>query len=390
MYLWLAILIILAFFGFLFLRYFRYRYAVFYKDEYPQPFDGKPEDIQHSIFLIGDCGAPSLITKDPVLQLLKKRVSVAQEKSTVVFLGDNIYPYGLPPEGDKMRKIAVQRLTKQLELFSDFKGKVFMISGNHDWRRGRIGGYQYVLRQEAFVKEFLKNDDAYLPKGGCPDLEVRLLEENVALVIINTQWWVQRGERPMGSEYGCKISSEEEFFQIFDETLDELKSAGKQVVIAAHHPLFSNSAHGGKFPVKEHVFPLSALHKRLYLPLPLIGSIYPYYRRFLGPMEDMSNPVYKRLRKKLLRSIKKHANIVYAGGHDHNLQYFHLHSNHFIVSGAGSKTTYVKRGGKASFTHRHRGFFEVRFLKNNEVWLLVWEPKPAGGEALVYSKEISG
>ncbi|MGE3345614.1 MAG: hypothetical protein AB7L71_19500, partial [Vicinamibacterales bacterium] len=52
--------------------------------------------ITQSVVLIGDAGAPS-VDGDPVLQHLRRWLEAANHDTTVVFLGDNIYPDGLPP-----------------------------------------------------------------------------------------------------------------------------------------------------------------------------------------------------------------------------------------------------------------------------------------------------
>jgi len=145
--------------------------------------------------------------------------------------------------------------------------------------------------------------------------------------------------------------------------------------------------HGGKFTVKQHLFPLTAAHKKFYLPLPGAGSIYPLYRRFIGAREDMSHPRYKVLRKNLLRIFKKYSNLIYAAGHDHNLQYFHYKHNHYIVSGAGSKTAFVKKGSKATFTHEHTGFFVLDFYEQ-ETWLRVLEPGPEENNSEIFRVKL--
>jgi hypothetical protein len=144
--------------------------------------------------------------------------------------------------------------------------------------------------------------------------------------------------------------------------------------------------------VKQHLFPLTAAHKKIYLPLPVAGSLYTAYRRYFGAYEDMSHPRYKRLRKRLLNIMHRHNNLVYAAGHDHNLQYFCVQQNHYLVSGSGSKLSYVKKGGKAYFAHEEIGYMVVDFYDTGEAWLHVLEPTtdPSGNIAplTVYRKRI--
>jgi hypothetical protein len=96
------------------------------------------------------------------------------------------------------------------------------------------------------------------------------------------------------------------------------------------------------------------------------------------------------MRKGLLKVFKKHQNIVYAAGHDHNLQYFNLHHNHYIVSGSGSKVSFVHKGGKASFTHAHRGIFQINYYTNGETWMKVVEPadEPDKHPVIMFQKQL--
>lgn len=346
--------------------YYKVKNILFQSDSYPNVAP------KHAICLVGDTGNITDPVQDPVAKLLRTWLDENPVNGTLIFLGDNIYPVGLPPIGHKTRAIAEKRLKVQLDLVREYTGQVFFISGNHDWNKGRANGLEYVLRQEEYITKYLNRPHCYLPSGGCPGPVVHHLSEEVMIVFINTQWWVQKGVRPIGKTYNCTTESEADFFHQLEELLQLYTH--KQIIIAAHHPLYSNAMHGGKFTLKQHVFPLTAAHKKFYVPLPLAGSIYPVYRKLYGPEEDMSNPRYRRLRKKLLQLFQTHKNIVYAAGHDHNLQYFAIKNNHYLVSGSGSKTAFVQSGGRATFVHEHKGFFVLDYFDANNIWLSALEP----------------
>ncbi len=72
------------------------------------------DDIRHIIYLIGDAGHPKHDAID-VFELLKKQVQSEGVKSTVVFLGDNIYPGGLADKGEKGREEAEEIIDYQLD-----------------------------------------------------------------------------------------------------------------------------------------------------------------------------------------------------------------------------------------------------------------------------------
>lgn len=350
------------------------KYPYYKKEERGWQRSKPPEDteLDYTVLLVGDMGHPSLNGKDPVLNMISQQITKHNDKMAVVFLGDNIYPRGLPDPEHRLRDISEARIKAQLDIFAAYTGKVYFLSGNHDWNKGRKDGYEYLKRQEAYIEEYLNRGNVYLPDNGCPGPVCLDLTDDVVLIIINTQWWVQRGLKPIGPYFKCEAKSEEHFFQLLDEAI--AKNSHRKIVVAAHHPLYSNALHGGNFSMKHHIFPLTAAHKKLYIPLPVAGSLYPLYRGIFGAHEDMSHPLYRRMRSGLLKVFKKYKNIIYAAGHDHNLQYFHANHSHFIVSGSGSKVSYVHKGGKASFTHAHKGIFQINYYTNGEVWMKVLEP----------------
>ena len=358
-------------------RFVKYENLPYYDEKYlgwEHLPEHKDDEIKHTVILIGDTGAPAILKKDPVLRMLQIHLEKGGEDSTLVVMGDIIYPHGMPPEDSMGRNQAEKRLKTQLDVFNRHQGPVYILSGNHDWNKGKRNGLEYAYRLEEFCTAYTKRDDIFQPTGSCPGPVEIELAEDFTLVLINTQLWVQNGEVPFGSDYGCDTTDEDDFFKKLNEIL--VRTKDKYTLIAAHHPLYTNGQHGGRFPVKEHIFPLTAKYKRLYVPFPVIGSLYPYYRKYIGAKEDMAHPRYRRLRKRLINLFKLHHKLIYAAGHDHNLQYFQKRDQHYIVSGSGCKTTYVRKGKGAVFTHSHTGFFKVNYLKNDEVWLEVWENDP--------------
>jgi Calcineurin-like phosphoesterase len=317
---------------------------------------------RHRVVLLGDPGAVAATGPDPILNLLADWQRETGPAGTIIILGDNIYPIGMPAPGHPNRAQAEARFMALLSALGQFPGQVVLLSGNHDWNKGRPDGWAYLQRQEAFVRQHLPTAH-YLPANGAPGPVTLQLADDVLLVVLNTQWWVQRGPKPAAD-------AKAPFRQ-----LRQLLEANRhqRVLVTGHHPLYSNALHGGKFTAKQHVFPLTTVYRQAYLPLPLIGSLLPLYRKLVGAAEDMAHPRYRRLRRRLLRVLRDFPNVVYAAGHDHNLQYFQRHGGHYLVSGAGSKTAFVQKGGQAAFVHEHTGFFSLDFYAD-QTWLRVLEP----------------
>ena len=63
--------------------------------------------LKHTMYLVGDAGNDSPEHKAPVLIYLKNKLAKESKNSSALFLGDNIYEYGMPPSDDSSkRKVA--------------------------------------------------------------------------------------------------------------------------------------------------------------------------------------------------------------------------------------------------------------------------------------------
>ncbi|MDX1429386.1 MAG: hypothetical protein R3282_03815, partial [Rhodothermales bacterium] len=138
-----------------------------------------------------------------------------------------------------------------------------------------------------------------------------------------------------------------------------------------------NGEHAGFFPARMHLFPLTRVWKNAWVPLPVIGSIPLFYARYFGASEqDLGHHRYRQLRAALERIFAEHENLIYASGHEHNLQYFRhgsfLHPQHHVISGSGSKRAPVAPGRDAVFAAAVRGYATVHYYDDDSVWLSFW------------------
>ncbi len=110
----------------------------YYSDDVVQPDAAAvglgPGELSRRFLLIGDTGAPG--EYEPVLQLLTEWASEIPEKTVVAFLGDNIYPSGMPAVSGPDRPEAERRLNEQLEVLRESDAEGWFIPGNHDWAGG--------------------------------------------------------------------------------------------------------------------------------------------------------------------------------------------------------------------------------------------------------------
>ncbi len=337
----------------------------------------------HMVYLIGDAGGSPEGDVSPAVQLLGKKLEGASKHTTVVYLGDNIYPNGLAPKSLlKERAEDEHKLRAQLGIVKDFPGNVYFVAGNHDWYGHGLEG---VKQQKKFIEEYLNREDVLLPKPGCGDPVEIELNDNLVLVLVDSQWWLENWRGETEINVGCEVKSRKDFQRFFEEAIKGNRN--KNILIISHHPLYTYGSHGGHYRLQDHFFPLTAVNKKLWIPLPVLGSIYPFYRSAIGSTQDVAHPDYKALKATMIGSARKNGNFIFAAGHEHNLQYIEQDEQAFIVSGSGSKRSAVGLGEGAEFTYGQNGFAQLDFYADGAAWVKFWTIDEPGGR-LVFQKQI--
>lgn len=336
--------------------------------------------IDYSIYLIGDLKHPDSTNK--VLELLEKQMKTSGDKSSVVVLGDILYQRGLIDSTDANYNEALKKLNFILSKFNNYKGQTIIIPGNHDWAQGREEGWKNIKNQENYIEKALNKGNVFLPDGGCPGpVEVHLNEE-IVIIAFDYQWWLHRHKKPH-PVYQCGWDKDADFFVLLKDAIRN--NAHKQIIIASHFPLYSVGNHGGYFPTENSIFPLLERKKWMYIPLP--GFIYTGYRKFFGSIQDLAHPDYRALRDMIWNIIAKYPNVIYAAGHEHNLQYLFKNNIHHIISGGGGEGTYIsRRKKKADFAAASEGYCRLDFYENGDVWAKFLKPSAKGFSTLFQKK----
>jgi hypothetical protein len=324
----------------------------------------KTEDsIQARVILVGDGGA-FRNGKHPVVSAIKSHF-LLDKKTTIVYLGDNVYRHGLPDDASVDYNTIRAVLDTQVNVAKNTPAKVIMIPGNHDWENGGRYGYEAILRQQSYVNALGDQNVSVLPANGCPGPEEIKLSDNVTLIVFDSQWWLHPFEKP-DIESDCECKTESEFILRLTEMLRD--NYDKLVILASHHPFKSNGIHGGYYGLKQHIFPFTDLNHKLYIPLPIIGSIYPISRGIFGSQQDLPHPNYQNMIRQIKSATTTHPNLIFANGHDHNLQLLKDDSGyHYIVSGGGCKVTRVNTNKKSLFAMASLGFAVLDISKNKNV-----------------------
>jgi hypothetical protein len=189
------------------------------------------------------------------------------------------------------------------------------------------------------------------------------------VIVLDTQWWLHQHEKPQKS---------------LETVIAELKAAldtELPIIVLGHHPLQSYGVHGGFYDWKAHLFPGRIAKKWLWVPVPIVGSLYPLARwHLVRSDQDISGARNKNMVSRLnaaLSTAKKTSLLIYASGHEHSLQILKGDvTDYLLVSGLASseKATEVSHGDNTLFAHQHTGFMAVDFLTDGKVLLRVVEP----------------
>jgi hypothetical protein len=321
-----------------------------------------PNAVEITMFLIGDAGAPAP-NGEPVLKALAAELENAPGQRVVVFLGDNVYPRGLPDSAAPDRAEMERRLDTQVDLVKAAGARGIFVPGNHDWAKHGPDGWNAIRRQGRQIARRGAPEVELLPADGCPGPAVVDLGRRVRLITLDTQWWLHGGPRPVGPTSKCRAINER---AVADSLKADLASAGdRKVVVAAHHPLASGGEHGGYFGVESYLFPLRVVKPWLWIPLPGVGPTYAIARQSGVTNQDMAGFVNQRMRDMLQRAMRDHPPLVWADGHDHNLQVLRgISARWLLVSGAGifGHEGPVNRLPETRFASQDAGFMRLEFL----------------------------
>ena len=325
--------------------------------------DLEPNEIETTVFLIGDAGEPDPRIYPRVLDSLKRQATEAPGRTIVVFLGDNVYPSGVPVDSTLTWPDARRRLADQINAIPQGARGIF-IPGNHDWDQGGpYGLYQVRLQERTIANIAGGRDIRMLPGNGCPG-PVAFEAGRLRLIAMDPQWWLH--------EYivrDDKSTCNTNVRGVTSALRDLVKTTadGRVSIVVGHHPLMTGGEHGG-----------------------YCGITGPF-RRLGGYAQDILSSTNRRMRDSLEAAFIAKPPILYAAGHDHNLQLMRgsPYVQYLAVSGAGSddKVSCAVYMRESYYVSQHRtGFMRVDILRDKGVLLSVFDYEGNGTPGRPFSR----
>jgi hypothetical protein len=326
--------------------------------------------LEATIVLIGDAGQLAK-GKHPVVDAVKRQIPF-NNKTTVIYLGDNLYEKGFPFPLQSNYYSAKAPLDAQIHIADNSDAHVYLVPGNHDWDKGGRGGYQSILRAQAYIDSIGGDRVKMFPRNACPGPVAVNISNDIVLLMMDSEWWLHEYEKP-GTASVCAYKTKEAVLAELTEIVK--RNSNKLVLIALHHPLITHGPHGGNFTLRQHLFPLADAFKYFYLPLPVIGSAYTFVRKLFRNRQDLAHPLYQEVIRGIETAVRGHSNVVFLSGHEHTLQHIRENGLNFIVSGSGSKTSTVCRKANTLFASGKNGFGVLQLYKNGQLRLSFYSVK---------------
>lgn len=348
--------------------------------------------VKHRMYLIGELGGLRPDKPSPTLELLQKKLEGSGKNSSVVFLGGNVSPKGLARKSKKeARKLAEFQLDSQLDILKDYEGRIIFLPGRTDWKKYGLKG---LRRQEKYLEKRLNKgieeeddwEEHFFPGNGCSGPEVVEINDQLVVVVVDSQWYLGDWDAEPEINDGCEIKTRKDFAFHFEEVVRKYRN--KNVVVAMHHPVYSYGPRGGLFTAKDHLFPFTMWKKNLYIPVPVLGSLAAFYRTTVGLEGDLSNIKYQEFIDAIMAGATKNGSYIFAGAHEKNMQYIFEERQHFIVSGTGTQTSSSSASTGSDFAYANPGFAQIDFYEDGAAWLQFWSIDKDGKEQLVFRKQI--
>lgn len=340
--------------------------------------------LDYRVLLIGDTGEAR--PEGDALDLLAELSDGARDRSIALFLGDNIYPRGMPAsieDGVEAERVGAEEIMNlQIEAVEKAGIEAVFIPGNHDWDRSGSRGLGRVHAQKNYLDKSAKT--TMHPMAGCPGPTILDLGDSVRVIAVDSEWILRVEDKDTACEWGPLADQQmlsgtdpDSFYAALAEAVQE--AGTRRVLLATHHPLKTRGPHGGYFTAKDLIFPLTLYKSWLYLPVPLI---YPPLRYGVYRSDQ---DLYGSRNREMVRRIQEvlaSADLapIAAAGHEHTLQVFDDTELPiwYLVSGSGAKIEATGKTDDTMFKHAAPGVMAIDFFIDGRVSVRVIEALDTG------------
>jgi len=306
------------------------------------------QEIDHRVYLLGNTTDIGLESKfyDSFSNLM-----TPNDPFTVIINGDLIDSKitGGPTVQDSLK---IDKLLRSIAKFDN--GKAIIVPGDRDWADSGANGANSAEKLEKLIKGMKFKNVQWALRKGCPGPNLIPVNDHLILVSINTQWFNHPYDKPGSTSAECRISTERDFLIALENLVED--SEDRNILVTGHFPLKSLGEYGGNFPIEK------------YLSPPILGSFKVGFRQNIGTSKDISNERFKAIGESIENVIKRKGSVIYAAGHEKNLQVLRLGENFVVNSGSPTNAKYVARNKKSTgYAESIPGLVELVYYRNGQV-----------------------
>ena len=169
------------------------------------------------------------------------------------------------------------------------------------------------------------------------------------------------GPLDAGTAYEGSVAEPEQVYARLVTRLPEAAEHDLLTIVADHHPIYTAGSHGGFFSVDEWILSTRMLKKWAWIPIPVLGVT---LRKVGGASsdQDLSGGANKAMVDSLQKVFAEFPPLLYAAGHEHDLQVFTDKGDRpktYVVNGSTSKSNATARRDNTLFKSPDHGFMVV-------------------------------
>ncbi|MBC8766430.1 hypothetical protein H4O18_00365 [Arenibacter sp. BSSL-BM3] len=313
------------------------------------------KDLLHTFYIAGGFGNKGNGGSGGAENLLASALASAPEESTLIFTGDNISENEGAWSEDK------DLLDEQIKLLDNFKGKTIFLPGNNEWKEFDSDKVEKI---EDYIKDLEQDKISFYPENACP-IEHMEINDKLDLIVVDSKWFISNWSRVKDINKKCTdINTRRRFLEELEGYIND--GQDKNIVIAMHHPIFSNGKYAGKESFKSHI-----------TPIPVLGTVMNGISD-LGAFspELLNSRRYNYLRILVSALAKASDRITIVSGHEESLQYLTGGGIHQVIGGSLFQKTPTKLGAdkittiggsldyEGKYTHGAEGFAKLEYFKD--------------------------
>ena len=298
-------------------------------------------------------GNTSLQTQNPSLEVLNAITAMSQKdaKATFVALG-NITDHGYPPKKEDRKPVEDLLKESLLQPLENFNGNLIFMPGKNEWNKN---GHENIDDLESFIQDNSKVK--FWPNDGCVREIEDLDTENVELLMVDSQWFLEDWDNHLYLNNKCEIKTRDDFFAKFKDDLKDEQN--KTVIVAIYHSVLTRSR-------QDFFENIGGLSKQDY---------------------------YSRQRQTLAGNLETMAtlfpDVVFVSASDRNLQYVENDGIPQIISGSASpKLDNVKNAKDGQFASKTHGFARLTVYNDRSSTIEFYSTETGTPEKL-FEKDIS-